>query len=166
MCLPFGIKILLRLLALDARLDDHATLVLVVLAEADGAGGLRDDRGLLRTPCLEQLRHPRQTAGDVPGLGALGRNTRDHVARLHGRARIDRDDGVDREQIARIAAATELVDLVVLVLNVVIGSLVILCGLSFCLARLFIVVEAVISIRNLPAAAYVTPDWTQIFPHV
>lgn len=51
-------------------------------------------------------------------------------------------------------------------LNVVIGSLVILCGLSFCLARLFIVVEAVISIRNLPAAAYVTPDWTQIFPHV
>ena len=49
--------------------------------------------------------------------------------------------------------------------NVVIGFLVVICGFSFCLARLFIVVEAVISIRSLPAAAYVTPDWTEIFPH-
>jgi hypothetical protein len=49
--------------------------------------------------------------------------------------------------------------------NVVIGSLVLLCGLSFCLARLYIVVEAVVSIRSLPAAAYLTPDWTEVFPH-
>jgi hypothetical protein len=49
--------------------------------------------------------------------------------------------------------------------DVIIGFPVLLCGLSFCLARLYIVVEAVISIRNLPAAAYVTPDWTQVFPH-
>src|SRR5260370_10864978 len=89
-------QILLRLLVLGARLDDDATLVLVVLAEPDRAGGFRDDRGLLRTPCLEQLRHPRQTAGDVPRLGALGRNARDHVARFHAPTRIARDDGVDR----------------------------------------------------------------------
>ena len=50
--------------------------------------------------------------------------------------------------------------------NVVIGFLVFTCGLSFALARLFIVVEAVISIRSLPAAAYQTPDWTQVFPHL
>lgn len=49
--------------------------------------------------------------------------------------------------------------------NVVIGFLVFLCGLSFILARLYIVVEAVVSIRSLPAAAYATPDWTQVFPH-
>jgi hypothetical protein len=49
--------------------------------------------------------------------------------------------------------------------NVVIGFLVILCGLSFCLARLYIVVEAAISIRSLPAEAYITPDWTRVFPH-
>ena len=53
-----------------------------------------------------------------------------------------------------------------LCLNIVIGSLVFLCGLSFCLARLLIVVEAVISIRRLPAAAYVTPDWSQLYPHI
>ena len=33
------------------------------------------------------------------------------------RARIDRDDGVDREQVARLAAAGELQDLAVLVLD-------------------------------------------------
>ena len=62
-------------------------------------------------PRLEQLRHPRQTAGDVARLGAFGRDTRDDVARLHVRARIDRDDGIDREQIAGLAAAGELEDL-------------------------------------------------------
>jgi len=50
--------------------------------------------------------------------------------------------------------------------NIVIGILVFICGFSFCAARLFIVVEAVISIRRLPAAAYQTPDWTQVFPHL
>ena len=50
--------------------------------------------------------------------------------------------------------------------NVVIGALVFVCGTSFAAARLFIVVEAIISIRRLPAAAYLTPDWTQVFPHL
>ena len=47
----------------------------------------------------------------------------------------------------------------------VLGSAVFVCGLSFCLARGFILVEAFISIRSLESAAYDTPDWTQIFPH-
>ena len=43
-------------------------------------------------------------------------------------------------------------------LNIPIGFLVFFCGFSFCAARLYIVIEAVISIRCLPAAAYLTPD--------
>ena len=117
MCLPFGIRYSVGLLLLVGRLDDDAALVLVVLAEADRARGLRDDRGVLGLARLEQFRHPRQTAGDVAGLGALGRDTRDHVARLHMRTRIDRDDRVDGKRIARLAAAGKLQHLVVLVLD-------------------------------------------------
>ena len=69
------------------------------------------------SPRLEQLRHPRQTAGDVAGLGAFGRDTRDHVARLHLAAEIDRQNGVDRQQVAGIAATRELLDLAVLALD-------------------------------------------------
>ena len=47
----------------------------------------------------------------------------------------------------------------------VLGSLVCICGLLFIFARGFIVTEAFISIRSLEAAAYDTPDWTQVFPH-
>ena len=49
--------------------------------------------------------------------------------------------------------------------NILIGVPVCLCGISLMLARAFIVAEAFISIRQLPAAAYDTPSWTQIFPH-
>jgi hypothetical protein len=49
--------------------------------------------------------------------------------------------------------------------NVVMRLLVFVCGCSFCAARLYIVVKAVISIRHLPVAAYQTLDWTQILPH-
>jgi hypothetical protein len=48
--------------------------------------------------------------------------------------------------------------------NVVIELLVFVCGCSFCATRPYIVVKAVLSIRHLPAAAYRTPDWTQILP--
>src|SRR5262249_61413327 len=88
-------QVLLGLLAVVGRLDDDATLVLVVAPEADGARGFGDDRRLLRPARLEQFRPPRQAAGDVARLGALGRDARDDVARLHVRSRIDRDDGVD-----------------------------------------------------------------------
>src|SRR6516225_2231243 len=110
-------QVVLGLFALIGRLDDDATLVLVVAPEADGARGLGDNRRLLGPPRLEQLRHPRQAAGDVAGLGALGRDARDDVARLHLRSRIDRDDGVDGELVARLAAARQLHGLVVLVLD-------------------------------------------------
>src|SRR6185503_9784599 len=92
-------------------------LVLVVLAELHGAGHLGDDRGVLGLARLEQLRHPRQAAGDVAGLGALGRDTRDDVAGLHLGSEIHRKDGVHRQQVAGIAATRELLDLAVLALD-------------------------------------------------
>src|SRR5262245_16069938 len=110
-------QVFLGLFALIGRLDDDATLVLVVAPEADGARGFGDNRRLLGPARLEQLRHPRQAAGDVAGLGALGRDARDDVARLHLRSRIDRDDGVDGELIARLAAARQFHGLAVLVLD-------------------------------------------------
>src|SRR5262249_56145162 len=87
-------QVLLGLFALVGRLDDDATLVLVVAPKADGARGFGDDRRLLGPARLEQFRHPRQAAGDVARLGALGRAARDDVARLPDRSRVDRDDGV------------------------------------------------------------------------
>src|SRR4029077_15921500 len=91
--------------------------VLVVLAEPHRAGDLRDGRRLLRPARLEQLRHPRQTAGDVARLGAFGRDAGDDVARADRGTRIDRNDRIDREQIARLAAARQLEHLAVLALD-------------------------------------------------
>ena len=117
MCLPFGIRYSRGSSFLSLGSIDDAALVLVVLAEAHRAGDLRDDRGFLRTARLEQLRNPRQTAGDVARLGALGRDTRDDVARLDVGAGIDREDRVHRQHVAGIAAARELEDLAVLALD-------------------------------------------------
>ena len=36
----------------------------------------------------------------------------------------------------------------------------------YCAARAFIVVEAFISLRSLPADAYKTPNWTAWLPHL
>ena len=58
----------------------RAALALGVLAEAHHALVLGEDRGLARLARLEQIRHPRQTAGDVDGLGLAGRHARQHVA--------------------------------------------------------------------------------------
>lgn len=41
-----------------------------------------------------------------------------------------------------------------------------LCGSLYLFARVYLVIEAFISIRRLPVGAYQTPDWTQIFPHL
>ena len=46
------------------------------------------------------------------------------------------------------------------------GGLASLCGLLYLAARVYLVVEAFISLRSLPAGAYETPDWTQVFPHL
>lgn len=41
-----------------------------------------------------------------------------------------------------------------------------ICGLAYVLARANLIVEAFISLRLLPAAAYITPEWTLGVPHV
>ena len=64
-------------------------LALGVLAEADGAVDLGDDRVLLGLARLEQLGDARQTAGDVLGLRGLARDTRDDVAGLDAIAFVD-----------------------------------------------------------------------------
>lgn len=46
------------------------------------------------------------------------------------------------------------------------GVLCFIGGLTYVLARVFLVVEAFISIRQLPRAAYDTPDWTRLVPHL
>lgn len=40
-----------------------------------------------------------------------------------------------------------------------------ICGTLYGFARIFLVLEAFISIRRLPASAYQTPEWTQVIPH-
>lgn len=45
------------------------------------------------------------------------------------------------------------------------GLVVFTCGFSLILARMYVVVESFVSIRALPAEAYMTPEWTNIFPH-
>ena len=99
MCLPFGTMYSIGLGALLRRLDGDPPLVLEVLAEVHMAGDLGDDRVVLGTPRLEELGHPRQTAGDVLGLGALARDTRDDVAGAQRLAVLDREDGVDRHRM-------------------------------------------------------------------
>lgn len=50
--------------------------------------------------------------------------------------------------------------------SLTLGTTVIICGLSLTLARLYVVVEAFLSIRQLPIEAYQTPQWTDVFPHL
>ena len=49
--------------------------------------------------------------------------------------------------------------------NIITGVSVLICRLSLGLARAFVVIEAFVSIRELPEGAYKTPTWTQVFPH-
>src|SRR5664279_5291874 len=106
MCLPFGIRYSLGSSSLPV--GSMVMRRLFVWSLAHRAADFGDDRRILRLARLEQLRHPRQTASDVARLGAFGRNTRDHVARLHMGSGIDRDDGVDGEQVAGFTAASQL----------------------------------------------------------
>ena len=50
--------------------------------------------------------------------------------------------------------------------SITLGAIVFVCGFSLILARVYIVVEAFISIRELPALAYQTPQWTNVIPHL
>lgn len=49
--------------------------------------------------------------------------------------------------------------------NVLIGTLVVVCGFAFLAARAYIVTEALLSLRSLPLDAYQTPSWIQTIPH-
>src|SRR5258706_2094859 len=99
--LGFGQQIFDRLLLLVLGLQDDAALVLVVLAELDIAVGFRQPPAVLGLARVEEFRDARQTAGDVAGLGAFRRNTRQHVARFDLGAVFHRKDRVHRQRIAR-----------------------------------------------------------------
>jgi hypothetical protein len=45
------------------------------------------------------------------------------------------------------------------------GLIVFVCGFSLILARIYVVVESFVSIRELPAAAYDTLQWSELLPH-
>lgn len=49
--------------------------------------------------------------------------------------------------------------------SLALGMLVFICGLSLVLARMYLVIEAFVSIRMLPLEAYKTPQWTDLIPH-
>lgn len=49
--------------------------------------------------------------------------------------------------------------------NILIGIPVVICGASLLFARAFLIIEAFVSVRELPASAYMTPTWLQVFPH-
>ena len=52
------------------------------------------------------------------------------------------------------------------VLNILIGVLCGIYGFIYVVARSFVVVEAFISLRSLPKAAYYSPQWTVSVPHL
>src|SRR4029079_2465610 len=112
-----GYELLDRLAAVLVRHDGDAPLVLVVAAKLPRARDLGDDGVILGTPRLEQLGNPRQTAGDVARLGALHRDTGQHVAGTHLMPGLDRHDRVHRQEGACLAHPPQLADLALLVLD-------------------------------------------------
>lgn len=46
------------------------------------------------------------------------------------------------------------------------GTICAICGLAYLFARLYLVVEAFISLRSLPVASYTTPRWSNMIPHL
>ncbi|KAH7336346.1 hypothetical protein BKA65DRAFT_506239 [Rhexocercosporidium sp. MPI-PUGE-AT-0058] len=48
----------------------------------------------------------------------------------------------------------------------VLGTVCSICGVAYIFARIYLVIEAFISIRKLPLAAYDTPDWMKFVPHL
>ncbi|QDS70094.1 hypothetical protein FKW77_005027 [Venturia effusa] len=50
--------------------------------------------------------------------------------------------------------------------DVVIILLCTICGLAYIFSRAYLVVEAFVSLRELPKGAYETPSWTQVLPHL
>ena len=135
MCLPFGIRYSLRLVALVRRLDGDAALVLVVLPNRT----VPPISAMIAASFGRRASNSSATRGRPPVMSrvlALSVGMRAmHVARLHLAARIDRDDGVDREQVARVAAAGELEDLAVLALITIAGRRSAVARTSPCASR-------------------------------
>jgi len=48
----------------------------------------------------------------------------------------------------------------------VISILCILCGVSYIASRAYLVIESIVSIREVPKEVYATPRWSQVFPHL
>ena len=48
----------------------------------------------------------------------------------------------------------------------VITLLCLLCGVSYIMSRAYLVIEAFVSIRRVPPDVYLTPVWSQVFPHL
>ncbi len=83
------------------RCDHQPSLALRLLTEADGSGCLCEDRRFLRLARFEQVRHPRQTAGDVAGLRPFLRNPRDDVADADFFTVFEAQDRIGRQQVVR-----------------------------------------------------------------
>ncbi len=106
--LPLRDQVFDRLDTVFCRLDDDATLVLVVAAEADRTIDLSDDGVVLRTTGFEQFGNARQTTGDVLGLGAFQRRTCKHVTLGNLLTRLDRQDRFDGQVEAGFATTCNL----------------------------------------------------------
>ena len=98
-------------------LDDQALLALGVLAEADDARTLGQDRRILRLAGLEQVGHARQTTGDVAGLGRFLRDLGDDVADADRRAILQVDDRARRQQVLRRQVGTRDVEVLALLVD-------------------------------------------------
>ena len=48
----------------------------------------------------------------------------------------------------------------------IIGGTMVACGLTYIFARIFLVVDGLVSLRALPRDAYDVPDWTTLIPHL
>src|SRR5699024_524248 len=81
--------------------DFDALLALGALAEANGAGCFRQHRRRLRLACLEQVRHPRQTTGDVARLGGFLWNASADVANDDLLPVLDHDNGPRWQAVGR-----------------------------------------------------------------
>lgn len=48
----------------------------------------------------------------------------------------------------------------------VVWILIVMCGVSYVVSRMFLVFEAFVSMREVPEDVYKTPAWSQVFPHL
>ena len=113
--LALGHQILGGLYFIVFRTNDDAALVLVIAAKLHNAVNFGNNGVVLGPAGLEQFSHTRQTTGDIAGLGGLARDAGQHIAGMHRRAVLDRENGIHTEQIARLGTGRQRNDLAFLV---------------------------------------------------